>query len=31
MPYLRWTASPAKNVSNGRAGVLRGFIQDLAG
>jgi hypothetical protein len=22
MPYLRWTASPAKNISNGRAGVL---------
>jgi hypothetical protein len=31
MPYLRWTASPAKNISNGRAGALRGFIQDLAG
>src|SRR5215210_8064331 len=23
MPYLRWTASPAKNISNGRAGTPR--------
>src|SRR5215207_1605552 len=22
MPYLRWTASPAKNISNGRAGAM---------